>query len=277
MMRGLLLIALLAAGGVPFGSARASTMQKACEAPDDVAGVITPLPHVAAVLKPGSTINILAIGSASLFGPEASLAPGTITNQSLAGAPATTVPSVHVMTTAPTESAFPQQMARDLETAVPGMKVRIVARGGRGLSAADQLELLSETMSQGKFDLVIWQTGTVEAVRNLPPSEFAQTLAKGAAQAEEAGADLVLIDPQYSRFLQTNSNIEPYEQAFQQLGSIPGVLLFHRFDLMRSWANERQIDLERTAKPDRKHAVELLHACLGAHLARIIVSAARSQ
>lgn len=276
MMRGLLLIALLAAGGAPFGSAGASTMQKACEAPDDVVGVVTPLPHVAAVLKPGSTINILAIGSASLFGPEASLAPGTLTNQLVTGAAPTPPPSAQVITATPTETAFPQQMAKELETAVPGLKVRIVVRGGRGLSATDQLQLLSEALSHDKFDLVIWQTGTVEAVRNLPPSDFAQTLAKGATQAEEAGADLVLIDPQFSRFLQTNSNIEPYEQAFQQLGSIPGVLLFHRFDLMRSWANDRQIDLERTPKPDRRHAVELLHACLGAQLSRMIVGAAHS-
>ena len=277
MMRGLLLIALLAAGSMPFASASAA-MQKACEAPEDVVGVVTPLPHVAAVLKPGSTLNILAIGSASLFGPEASLAPGSLTAQAMSGATATTVPSVpsvQIMNT-PSTTAFPQQMAKQLETAVPGMKVHVVARGGRGLSAADQLQVLEQSLPLERFDLVIWQTGTVEAVRNLPPTEFAQTLAEGAGQAEQAGADLVLIDPQFSRFLQTNSNIEPYEQAFQQLGSIHGVLLFRRFDLMRNWVNEGQIDLERTPKGDRKRAVELLHACLGAHLSRLIISAARS-
>ena len=275
MMRGLLLIAFLASLGLPFGFAGASAMEKACEAPDDVAGVVTPLPRVAAVLKPGSTLNILAIGSASMFGPEASLAPGSLTSQAMAGATSTTVPSVQIMTT-PTETAFPQQMARALEAAVPELKVRIVARGGRGLSASDQLRVLEEGLSHEKFELVIWQTGTVEAVRNAPPSEFAQTLADGAAHADQAGADLVLIDPQYSRFLQTNSNIEPYEQAFQQLGSMQGVLLFHRFDLMRTWVNEGQIDLERTPKADRKRTVELLHACLGAHLSRIILSATKT-
>ena len=250
-------------------------MQKACEAPDDVAGVITPLPRVGVMLKPGATLNVLAIGSASMFGPEASLAPGSITSQAMAGATSTTVPPVQVLTT-PSDTAFPQQMARELERAVPGLKVQIAARGGRGLSAAEQLQVLGDSLTSDKFQLVIWQTGTVEAVRNAPPSEFAQILADGVGRADRAGADMVLIDPQYSRFLQTNSNIEPYEQAFQQLGSVPGVLLFHRFELMRTWVNEGQIDLERTPKPERKHAVELLHACLGAHLSRIILSAARS-
>jgi hypothetical protein len=266
MMRGLLLIALLAALGMPLGSARALAIEKACEAPDDVLGVLTPLPRVADVLKPGSTLNILAVGSASMFGPEAP--PGSL--------PRPASPPTAPLITAASETAFPQQMAKELEAAVPGLTVNVVARGGRGLSAADQLQVLQDMLAHNKFELVIWQTGTVEAVRNLPPSEFAQTLEEGVGQAEQAGADVVLIDPQFSRFLQTNSNIEPYEQAFQQLGSIPGVLLFHRFDLMRSWANEGQIDLERTPKINRAHAVELLHACLGAQLSRMIIGAARS-
>lgn len=275
MKRGLFLIAVLAF----FGSLPdpvSAGMPKACEAPDDVVGVVKPLPHVDAALKPGATLNILAVGSASMFGPEFSLAPGSLTNQALNGAASPTPPPVQVLSGQPSDAAFPQQMVKQLELAVPGLKINLVARGGRGLTAAEQLAVLSQELEKTRFDLVIWQTGTVEAVRNLPPSEFAQALADGAAKAEQAGADLVLIDPQFSRFLQTNSNIEPYEQAFQQLGSVPGVLLFHRFDLMRNWVNEGQIDLERTPKPGRHHAVELLHACLGAQLAHLIITAAKS-
>ena len=91
-----------------------------------------------------------------------------------------------------------------------------------------------------------------------------------------ANADLVLIDPQFSRFLQTNSNLDPYEQAFQQVSSMPDVLLFRRFELMRTWVNEGQIDLERTGKSSRKRVVELLHSCLGSHLARMVLAGARS-
>ena len=81
----------------------------------------------------------------------------------------------------------------------------------------------------------------------------------GAEAVQAANADLVLIDPQFSRFLQTNSNLEPYEDAFQQVAAMQGVLLFRRFDLMRGWANDGQIDLERTPKADRIRTVEQLH------------------
>ena len=275
-MRWAILLAGLAA--MPLAPMQASADESApkCATPDDAAGTQASLPHVGEALRPGGTLNVLAIGSANLFRPEASLAPGSLLGQSFQGATKSTVQSAQVLTDAPSGTAFPQQMATALEKAVPGVTVKVTVRGGRGLSATDQLQLLSDMLDHEKFQLVLWQTGTVEAVRNFPPSEFAQTLADGVEKTNGAGADIVLIDPQFSRFLQTNSNIDPYEQAFQFVGSMPNVLFFHRFDLMRSWVNDGQVDLERTPKANRLTAVEQLHACLGIQLARLVLVGARS-
>ena len=54
----------------------------------------------------------------------------------------------------------------------------------------------------------------------------------------------------------------------QQVATMPGVVLFHRFDLMRTWANEARLDLEHTAKADRDKALDELNGCLGRALAR---------
>ena len=268
-------LALLLACSVVITSPRAGPSGNPCAAPDETAGVITALPHVATVLKAGSTLNVLAIGSATLFGPEASFLPGTMTSPSTSkGQPA--IPPPQIITAEPSLLAFPNQMVKALQVAVPGADIRLTVRGGRGLSASEMLDLMRTELGAHKYELVLWQTGTVEAVRNTPPGEFAQTLVDGVEAIEAANADLVLVDPQFSRFLQTNSNLDPYEQAMQQAASMPDVLLFRRFDLMRSWANDGLIDLERTAKPDRKRVVETLHACLGAHLARMVLDGARS-
>lgn len=247
-----------------------------CTVPDDANANTNPLPNVAAKLRPGETLNVLAIGSADLFRPESVFAPGSIITQSVQGAKQTSVPPPQVLNEAASGTAFPQQMADALEKLVPGVTVKVTTRGGRGLSATDQRTLLDDMLDHAKFQLVLWQTGTVEAVRNLPPSEFAQTLADGAEKATGSGADVVLVDPQYSRFLQTNSDIQPYEQAFQTVASMPSVALFHRFDLMRNWVNDGQIDLEHTPKADRLTAVEHLHACLGRELARLVLTGAKS-
>ena len=253
----------------------AGPSQSPCQPADEAPVTAGSLPEVAAVLKPGSTLRVLAIGSATMFGPEAALAPGTLTSQSLSP----TVPP-RAVDPAPinqdaSQQAFPRQMARALEALVPGLKVEVVVRGGRGMTANDMLALMRTELPLDKPQLVLWQTGTVEAVRNTSPGEFAQVLLDGAEAAEQAGANLMLIDPQYSRFLQANSNLDPYTQALQQAAALPGTLLFHRFDLMRGWANAGQIDLERTPRADRHKAVETLHACLGASLARVVVAAAK--
>ncbi len=276
MNKVLLSIGLLLGMAAFSGRAMSGSARNVCEAPDDVAGVVTSLPRVATTLKAGAQLNVLAVGSATLFGPEASLLPGTLTSQAVNGAQSGSAPPSQVITAEPSERAFPRQMTKALQVAVPGVDVRLTVRGGRGLSAAEMLGMIRTSLAERSYQLVIWQTGTVEAVRNTPPGEFAQLLSEGAEVVKEHQADLVLIDPQFSRFLQTNSNLEPYEQAFQQLASMPGVLLFRRFDLMRAWANEGQIDLERTPKSDRRKVVELLHACLGSHLARMVLGGARS-
>lgn len=256
------------------GMAFAAPNKGECPAPDDSAGVPSAMPKVARTLQPGQTLSVLAIGSATMFGPDASLSPGTVTSQALGnGGPVVATPQV--FNKEASERAFPRQMVKNLKLLVPGVQVEITTRGGRGLPAAEMLALMRAETAAKPYQLVIWQTGTVEAVRNLPPSEFAQTLSDGLAVAEAANANLILVDPQFSRFLQTNSNLEPYIQVLQQVAALPGVALFRRFDLMRSWANDGQIDLERASRGDRQQVIDGLHACLGLHLARLVYDSAR--
>lgn len=255
--------------------AKASGSGDPCPMRDEIPGLADDLSRVAARLQAAKHLEVLAVGSATMFGPEASLAPGTVTAQTMAGAFSGTPPAGTQILTPPSERAFPLQMAKQLRTLVPGLEVQVTVRGGRGLLASEMLELLRKELAAKQYDMVIWQTGTVEAVRNLPPGEFGQILSDGAQAVQAAGADLVLVDPQYSRFLQTNSNLDPYFQALQQVAAMPGVVLFHRFDLMRGWANDGAIDLERTSRSDREKAIGTLHACLGRHLARLVAASLR--
>ncbi len=264
------------AGTVWAGTAWAGTAwgEEVCQAPDEVAGTVTPLPRVAEALKPGGVLRVLAIGSASIFGPDASLSPGTVTSQVLGRAPLSEAKPGPAA--AASEHAFPWQMAKALREAVPGLSVQVELRGGRGAMASEMLGMMRAALEHGQYQLVLWQTGTVEAVRNSSPSDFAEALSDGAEAVEAAGANLVLIDPQYSRFLQANSNLDPYVLDLQQTAAMAGVMLFHRFDLMHAWAEEGRLDLEHAPKADRKRVAEALHACVGQHLARMILAAARS-
>jgi acyl-CoA thioesterase-1 len=271
MQKGTKLLRLLASGACVLlllgGGARAASP---CDAPDDLTGDIAPLPHVAAALKPNGTLNVLTVGSATVFGPSESLQPGTITGQALglgANKPGA-VPAT------PADTAFPLQMAQDLRTAIPGLDVEITVRGGRGMQASDMLDIIRAQLKATHYDLVIWQTGTVEAVRNVPTGSFYQTLSDGSALIAASGADLVLVDPQFTRFLHATADIDPYSQTLREIAAHPGAVLFHRFNLMRFWSTEGQIDMERTPRAQRLKTVEQLHACLGQALARFVTASA---
>ncbi len=231
-----------------------------CPPGDDAALDANALPHLASALKPGGTLSILTVGSATVFGPEASAA---------ADAASKTAAKPPLQ---PSQTGFPWQAAHALESSVRGLRVNVTVIGRRGLTAAEMLERLRDELPKKPYRLVLWQTGTVDAVQDQPPDDFYQTLSDGAAAVAAAGADLVLIDPQYSRFLEANANLAPYAEAMQAAGTLPGVALFHRTALMHDWAEAGAIDLERTPAADRPAAAARLHACLGRALAAMLLS-----
>lgn len=246
----LALIGAVLAG--PVLAAEPVALPAQCAAPEDLAGPGEVLPRVAAAIQPGAVLDVLLVGSAPMFGrsPPALSVPGVI--------------------------AFPWRMAEALEAAVPGLKVNITVRGSPGATAGEMGAAIRQEIAAKPYKLVLWQTGTVDAVRNLPPGDFTQALMDGVDAAAERGADVMLVDPQYSRFLQAHANVEPYERALEQVAAMPGVDLLRRFELMRYWADDGQIDLERVAEADRGRTLALLHSCLGAYLARMVLAGAPS-
>ena len=236
------------------GPARAEN----CPDTGDEADEIAPLPHLEAALSAKEPLAILVLGTGM---------PG-VTQASPAGEPGA---GGKQKPGAPTPVGFPFHAATVLQNAVPGLKVQVTLRNSRGSTAAAMLDVMRAELARHSFPLVVWETGTVEAVRNMPADDFYQALVDGAALATAAGADLVLVDPQYSHFLESFADISRYEEALQAAGALSGVTLFHRFDLMRGWAEAGVIDIERTPRAQRPAAIARLQACLGERFARLLL------
>ena len=249
----LLVCAVLA---LPQPSEAESEPGDACGAPAEYVTADESMPQLASALAGGGPVEVLAVGSATTVG---------------------TVNVADKQVTAPQGAAFPWQMIAALQKALPNVQFQLTVRGGRGMTAEQMLPLLDGALAKQRYPLVLWQTGTVEAVRGLRPDGLLEILHDGAERVRDAGGDLVLIDPQFSRFLRANTDLDPYEGAMQQVATMPGVTLFPRFELMRAWASDGRIDLERTAKADRDKALEQLHKCLGQALARFVLSAVDTQ
>jgi hypothetical protein len=164
-------------------------------------------------------------------------------------------------------------MVEDMQAALPGVTVKLTVVGGRGLAASEMLELLRTVLKGQHFTLVLWQTGTVEAVRSLVAADFHDVLTEGIDAIQAQGGDILLVDPQFSRFLRANADIDPYEEVFREEAARPGVIAFRRFDLMREWAESGELDLEHVAKNDRVPTLDKLHGCLGTALGRLVLAA----
>lgn len=248
MARRLLWLWLLGLVACPVPSnAQEAQPPAACEASDTFTVPDESLGRVAAAIAAGGPVNILAVGSATTVGDQ----PG-----------------------AEQHSAFPFRMVDALHAALPKVSFALTLRGGRGMTAADMLPLLEAAVADRHYQLVVWQTGTVEAVRGLPPDDMVAALQEGIDRVRDAGGDVVLIDPQFSRFLRENADLDPYESALQQVSAMAGVVLFRRFDMMRAWAEDGGIDLERARTPDRVRMMTLLNFCVGETLARFVLNGA---
>jgi acyl-CoA thioesterase-1 len=237
-----------------MNSARAAVL--GCDLPPDLIGSEEKLTHVAAALAKDH-LDILALGSGSTVGDSGG-----------SGGPAL---AFH----AP-EISFPRKMIEALQAKRPAVRFDLVVQGGRNMTAEEMLALLHHELASRHFDLVLWQTGTVEAVHGLRTDGLRAVLQEGADAAAQAGVDLVLVDPQFSRFLRANADVSPYETVLQQIAGDPGVTLFRRFDLTQLWVTNGQIDLERASREQRDKTIVLLNTCLGEALARYVLAGAET-
>jgi hypothetical protein len=226
----------------------------ACDMPPDLLTPAEKLPHVAAALAKGN-LDIFALGSGSTVGD----AGGAGGPQFAFHAP---------------DASFPHRMVDALQALRPGVKFSITVQGGRNITAEAMLPLLHLALAAHHYDLVLWQTGTVEAVHGLRTDGLSSVLQDGADQVAAAGVDLVLIDLQFSRFLRANADVSPYETVLQQASGSTGVTLFPRYDLTQLWVGNSQVDLERVGRDQRDKTIELLNTCLGAALARYVLAGA---
>jgi hypothetical protein len=252
ILLGFLSIALLVAGSCP-GRAEGGL---ACDLPPDLIVPADPLTHVAATLATKGRLDILALGSGSTVGD----------SSGAGGGPA--------MAYKAPRASFPYRMVETLRTMRPSDRFELTVEGGRDMTAEAMLPILQRELAAHHYDLVLWQTGTVEAVHGLRPERLREVLRAGVDALANAQADLVLIDPQFSRFMRANVDVSPYETVLQQMTGNPGVTLFHRFDLTQLWSGSGQVDLERASREQRDGTVALLNTCLGEALARYVLAGA---
>jgi hypothetical protein len=219
----------------------------ACEVPDYLISNDNALPKVAEAIKASSPLNILVVGSRSS--------------------------TINVNAGASEAAAYPGQMQVALKEKLPKVAVNVSVEIQAMKTAEEVVTGFSKLMETKKPTLVIWQTGTVDAMRSVDPEDFRTAVDEGVVALQEAGADVILINPQYSPRTESMISAPPYLDNMRVVAQDHDVPLFDRFAIMRSWSESGEFDLFTAV-----HGADLakrVHHCLGRALSQFIIAAAR--
>jgi lysophospholipase L1-like esterase len=205
-----------------------------CLPPKGGAKSMGSLPHVAGKLASGEPVVIVAFGSSSTSGYGA---------------------------TSP-EFTYPNRLAAQLRRQYPGADITIVNRGKGGDDAPEMMKRLQEEVIDMKPDMVIWQVGTNAVLRNLDPAETAKLVEDGIARIQAAGADLVLVDPQYSpKVTERAESASKMVKLLSRVADLRHVGIFPRFEVMREWHENQALPIDSFVIADGLHMNDWGYAC----------------
>ena len=216
-----------------------------CETPANIVQLNNTLPRVAAKLAAGQPITIVAIGSSSTAGAGAST-------------PA---------------NSYPSRLQVFLSEQFPRQKFNVINRGVNGEEIKDMLTRLDSTVLSEKPDLVLWQLGTNSVLRDHPIDQSA-AIREGIVRIKQAGADVVLIDPQYAPKVIAKVQCGDMVKLIGATAKSENVQLFQRYELMRHWHDVGRMPFETFISADGLHLNDWSYNCWAKGLANAIAEAA---
>ena len=203
---------------------------------------MSPLPKVSEAVKDGRPLDILVIGSRS---------------SSISGSQ---------------EGAYPARLQAALKDKLPQVAVNVSVELQPKLTAEDAVDGFVKLMEAKKPTLVIWQTGTVDAMRSVDPDDFHAAVDGGVTALQNGGADVILMNLQYSPRTETMISGSPYMDNIRAVAQEHDIPLFDRFSIMHQWNEQGDFDLFSAV-----HGPELarrVHDCIGRALSSFIFDAA---
>ncbi len=217
---------------------------QACEIPTYLRFGHNELKHVAEAVKKDRrlTIAVVGTGSSILAGPDGP------------------------------RSAYPARLEAALQQRLPSVAVKVVTLVRTRMTAEDLAKGMAKLLVDEKPDLVIWQTGTLDAIRRIEPDDFRAALEEGVETLHKGGADVILMNMQYSPRTDIMVALGPYADNMRVVAQQHEIPLFDRHAIMRHWSDTGAFDLYAAGKDNvLAHRV---HDCIGRAIASMIIDAA---
>ena len=243
-MRSLTTAVLVALAGLAGLEGARADDPEACPVPGYLLFADAPLSRVAAAVTKERRLPIIVIGTGS------SMLPG----RDGAGI------------------AYPARLEEALKKRLPDVNVTVTSRAKPRQTAGEMVQTLQKILADDKPALVIWQTGTTDAMRGVDPEEFRAAINDGIETLHAGGADVILLNMQYSPRTESMIAVGAYAEAIRLIAREREVPVFDRLGIMRHWSDSGVFDLYAATKD--VSLAKRVHDCIGRALAALIVEAA---
>jgi lysophospholipase L1-like esterase len=238
-------VAFFAAIGV--FSAAVAAERPPCAVPDNLLFSGSRLNYVSAAIagQRKLTIAVVGTGSSALAGPD--------------GPP----------------SAYPARLEAALTQRLSGASVKVVPLV-RSRQTGDVLAKgMAKLLSDEKPDLVIWQAGTIDAMRRVDLDSFKNALEEGIDTIHKRKADVILMNMQYSPRTESVIPEAPYAEVMRVVALLRNIPLYDRLAIMRHWSEVGAFDFYAAGRDNV--LAQRVHNCIGRTIAALIIDAGRLQ
>jgi len=237
-------LAIVLAAVALIDGAAASAPAERCTVPDSFLSTEIDLGSALNEVKTHAHLNISVVGtgSSALPGPDGAL------------------------------FAYPARLEAALKQQLQGLTIRVTSHILPRAPTAELAAALPKILAEDKPSLVIWQTGTADAINGVAPEDFRASLDEGVAAIESAGANLILMNMQYSPRTDAMLDVGPLADVMRFVAQQHNALLFDRLGIMRDWNDSGIFDLYAATK--NYDMARKVHDCIGRALATQIIGAA---
>jgi len=215
-----------------------------CRVAENLLEVNFPLPKVAKAIA-GKKLKVLVIGagSSTLPGPDGA------------------------------RKAFPARLQNALKEKMPSVATTVVADVKLRQTAGDMVDEMPAVLAANKPALVVWQTGTVDAMLGIDPDNFNAAINKGVDIIRASGADVILVNSQYSPRTDSMIALATYLDDMRWVALQQEIPLFDRFAIMKLWTELNTFDFHSAA--NKLDIAQRVHDCIGRLLADLALGATK--
>lgn len=212
----------------------AQAASPSCAVPAEVFEFEPYLPRSLAALEAGGPFMIVALGGASTLGRAAGHA----------------------------DKTWPARLGAILSARFPKAQITVVNRGVARETAVQMAARIERDVLALKPALVIWETGTNDAVRATDVDEFRDVLDAGIARLRVSVPEVMLMNPQFSRRSEFIVNFNRYIAILRGVADIDEVPLFPRHEIMRDWADRGVFNFAVTGREQRRDLAIEVYDCI---------------